>query len=165
MLASSSGRALARAVQRVGALMRDGDVDYSRYTLLELEEALAGINRDQYPENYARRRAAHERLTAAKEKGESDGSALRGQTVESESPTSRKGSAAWDRLFAILAGVACFWSAYDLATQPACRDGRKLVALILNAVCERVGHAAAAAIAVLFGLISLAYALREGRED
>ena len=55
--------------------------------------------------------------------------------------------------------------AYDLATQPACGDGRKLVALILHAVCERVGHAAAAAIALLFGLISLAYALREGRED
>ena len=86
--------------------MRDGDVDYSRYTLLELKEALAGINRDQYPENYARLRAAHERLTAAKERGESDGSALQGQTAESESPTSRKGSAAWDRAFAVLAGAA-----------------------------------------------------------
>jgi hypothetical protein len=44
--------------------MRDGDIDYSRYTLLELEEALAGINRHQYPGNYANLRAAYERLTA-----------------------------------------------------------------------------------------------------
>ena len=44
--------------------MHDGDIDYSRYTLLELEEALAGINRDRYPRNFANLRSAYERLTS-----------------------------------------------------------------------------------------------------
>ena len=39
--------------------MRDGDIDYSKYTLLELEEALAGINKHQYPANYAKLRSAY----------------------------------------------------------------------------------------------------------
>jgi len=42
--------------------MRDGDIDYSGYALPELEEALAGINRLQYPRNYANLRAAYEAL-------------------------------------------------------------------------------------------------------
>jgi hypothetical protein len=33
--------------------MEDGDIDYSRYTARELHEALAGIRRDLYPQNYA----------------------------------------------------------------------------------------------------------------
>jgi uncharacterized RDD family membrane protein YckC len=33
--------------------MKDGDIDYSRYTARELHEALAGIRRDLYPRNYA----------------------------------------------------------------------------------------------------------------
>jgi hypothetical protein len=33
--------------------MEDGDIDYSRYTARELHEALAGISRDLYPQNYA----------------------------------------------------------------------------------------------------------------
>jgi hypothetical protein len=44
--------------------MQDGDIDYSRYSLLELEEALAGINRHRYPGNYANLRSAYERLTS-----------------------------------------------------------------------------------------------------
>ena len=44
--------------------MQDGDIDYSRYSLLELEEALAGINRNRYPGNYANLRSAYERLTS-----------------------------------------------------------------------------------------------------
>jgi hypothetical protein len=44
--------------------MRDGDIEYSKYTLLELEEALAGINKHQYPKNYANLLSAHEQLTA-----------------------------------------------------------------------------------------------------
>jgi uncharacterized RDD family membrane protein YckC len=31
----------------------DGDINYSRYTVAELREALAGIRRDAYPKNYA----------------------------------------------------------------------------------------------------------------
>ena len=44
--------------------MRDGDIDYSSYTLRELEEALAGINGHTYPKNLANLRAAYRRLTA-----------------------------------------------------------------------------------------------------
>src|SRR5688500_649688 len=43
--------------------MRDGDIDYSRYSLRELDEALTGINRHQYPRNYANLRSAYARLT------------------------------------------------------------------------------------------------------
>ena len=40
--------------------MRDGDIDYSRYTLIELEEALAGINENLYPRNFENLRFAYE---------------------------------------------------------------------------------------------------------
>jgi hypothetical protein len=42
--------------------MGDGDIDYSRYTLAELEEGLAGIDKSRYPENYANLRAAYRAL-------------------------------------------------------------------------------------------------------
>jgi hypothetical protein len=45
--------------------MSDGNIDYSRYTLCELEEALAGINRHKYPKNHANLQAAYERLISA----------------------------------------------------------------------------------------------------
>jgi hypothetical protein len=44
--------------------MNDGDIDYSRYTLREMEEALAGINRSQYPRNHANLLAAYQSLTS-----------------------------------------------------------------------------------------------------
>jgi hypothetical protein len=44
--------------------MKDGGIDYSKYTLRELEEALAGINKQQYPINYANLRSAYELLTS-----------------------------------------------------------------------------------------------------
>lgn len=47
--------------------MRDGDIDYSRYTLRELEEALAGINQHQFPENYANLCSAYARLKSTLE--------------------------------------------------------------------------------------------------
>lgn len=43
----------------------DGDIDYSQYTLRELEEALMGIRRERYPKNFANLVAAHSRLAAA----------------------------------------------------------------------------------------------------
>lgn len=43
--------------------MRDGDIDYSRYGLSELEEALAEINHQRYPKNYANLRYAYQQLT------------------------------------------------------------------------------------------------------
>jgi hypothetical protein len=44
--------------------MSDGDIDFSKYTRRELEEALRGINRHRYPKNYANLRGACERLTS-----------------------------------------------------------------------------------------------------
>ena len=41
----------------------DGDVEYSRYGLRELEEALARINRLKYPKNYANLCAVYEQLS------------------------------------------------------------------------------------------------------
>jgi len=43
----------------------DGDIDYSKYTLLELEEALDGIDRVRYPRNYAKLCSLHEQLKPA----------------------------------------------------------------------------------------------------
>lgn len=43
--------------------MHDGDIDYSRYTVRELEEANSAIRPEQYPRNYAAMRAAYIRLT------------------------------------------------------------------------------------------------------
>jgi hypothetical protein len=45
--------------------MKDGDIDYSKYSLLELEEALAGINRQKYPRNFANLRSAYASLTSS----------------------------------------------------------------------------------------------------
>ena len=45
--------------------MGDGDIDYSGYTLLELKEALAGIDKGRYPGNYANLRMAYRALTGA----------------------------------------------------------------------------------------------------
>lgn len=45
--------------------MSDGDIDYSEYTLLELEEALAGIDKHQYPKNHANLRSAYELTSRA----------------------------------------------------------------------------------------------------
>ena len=45
--------------------MRDGDVNYSEYTLRELEEALSGIDRHQYPKNYANLCSAHRVLSGS----------------------------------------------------------------------------------------------------
>lgn len=43
--------------------MSDGDINYSKYTLLELEEAFAGINKHQYPLNYANLCSAYQLLS------------------------------------------------------------------------------------------------------
>lgn len=42
--------------------MRDGDIDYSKYSFRELNEALSGIDRTTYPKNFANLQAARELL-------------------------------------------------------------------------------------------------------
>ena len=44
--------------------MGDGDIDYSRYTLRELEEAFAGISKHKYPKNYQNLCSAYAQLTS-----------------------------------------------------------------------------------------------------
>ena len=138
--------------------MRDGDIDYSNYTLLELEEALAGINRHQYPQNYANLRSTYEQVT--------------GKFVESPRPETvaakdglEHAPTAWDRFWdsrpiAGIGGAVCIWRAFDLYTHiDSCSSGKKLMGSIVNAVCENFGHAVAAGIPFLLGCISVAYAV------
>ena len=42
--------------------MHDGDINYSKYTLRELDEGLSGINKQLYPQNYANLLSALELL-------------------------------------------------------------------------------------------------------
>ena len=141
--------------------MRDGDIEYSKYTLLELEEALAGINKHQYPKNYANLRSAHEQLTAT------IADAPQPQIVATANDTARRDAdrGSWDRFWdsrpiAIVMGAICLWWAYDLFTQTdSCPSKKKLIGAIVNAICENYGHAASAGIPFVLGLLSVAYAV------
>jgi len=69
--------------------MHDGDIDYARYTLRELEEALAGINRHRYPRNYANLCVAYERVTSRPAPAPRDASASVAGTLVDEPPPTR----------------------------------------------------------------------------
>ena len=43
--------------------MKDGEIDYSKYTQREIEEALAAVDAGKYPKNHANLRVAYQRLT------------------------------------------------------------------------------------------------------
>ena len=147
--------------------MRDGDIEYSKYTLLEIEEALAGINKQQYPKNYANLRAAHERLTTAL--AEAPQPQIAAATNSHAQPDADGGP--WNRLWdsrpiAAAMGAICFWWAYDLFVQTdSCPSKRKLVGAIVNALCENYGHAAAAVVPFLIGLFSVAYVVLPRRRS
>jgi hypothetical protein len=137
--------------------MHDGDIDYSKYTLLELEEALAGINRHQYPRNYANLRSAYEQLTANPVAPEPS------FTTTSVTTEQTPSTSVWDRFWdsrpiAALGGALCLWWAYDLFNQESCPVGRRLMGAIVNAICDNFGHLAASGIPFTLGLISLVYA-------
>jgi hypothetical protein len=137
----------------------DGGIDYSRYTLLELEEALACINKHRYPKNYANLRYAYEQLTANRVE------AL--QPVEPAAVANDTGRepGVWDKFWLSrpikgLGGAICLWWAYDLFAQSdSCPSGRRLMSTILKAICENFGHAAAASIPFVFGLVLVIYAV------
>ena len=141
--------------------MRDGDIDYSKYTLLELEEALAGINKHQYPRNYANLRSAYEQLTTTLAETCPQASATEIYAAEREPLLGRKWEKFWDsRPVAGIGGAICIWWAYDLITQPdSCHPGKRLMGVIVNAICESLGYAAAASIPLVLGIISVAYAV------
>ena len=135
--------------------MSDGEIDYSKYTLCDLQEALATIDRDRYPKNYSNLITAYEAATA-------------GHTETTETAPSRldrlgtsaSALASWfQRGIAALAGTYMLWWAYALfMNNEACPTKRKLVGRIAGELCERFGHTAGASALACFGILLLAYA-------
>ncbi len=136
--------------------MRDGEIDYSGYELLELEEALAKINKQQYPKNYANLHFAYEQLTASiAETTLPETSATIGVTTR---------ASYWARLcirpVCGLLGAFYFWSAYRIFAQPdSCVSERRLMGFVMNAICEEFGHVVTAGIPFALGLILVAAAV------
>jgi len=140
--------------------MRYGDIEYSKYTLRELEEALAGINKHQYPKNYANLRSAYEQLTANMAVATPPPITATTNDAVARDPNNGLWETFWDsRPMGGVLGVICVWWAYDLFTQTECPSSKKLMGVIVNGVCENLGHAAAAGIPFVLGLVSVAYAV------
>jgi hypothetical protein len=135
----------------------DGDVDYSRYTLRELEEALAGINKHQYPKNYANLRLAYERITGNRAELHEPEPAHEARDSERRQPS--LSDKFWDsRPIRALLGLFCFWWSYDLFIQKNCPSGRKLTGAIIKVTCEKFGHHVAAGIPLALGLVLVFFA-------
>jgi hypothetical protein len=142
----------------------DGDVDYSRYTVEELEEALAGIDREKYPRNYQNLRIAYECLTTRLARVAEPATSTEGDDASDAGVASRDALAT--RLLAVVAGAFCIWWAYDIFGQvEACPEGRKLVGVMVNAICEKFGHGVAASIPFALGLAMVFYSVRQRRSD
>lgn len=143
--------------------MRDGDIDYSNYTLLELEEALAGIDRRQFPKNYANLYSAYAAATRPP--------VSRPQIAPAtDDAAEHDPQTAWNKFRASrpvagALGAICLWWAYDVFTQPTCPSARKLMGALVNALCENYGHTAAASVPFVLGLVSAMYAVMPKRHD
>jgi len=148
--------------------VRDGDIDYSRYTLIELEEALAGINENLYPRNFENLRFAYEQRSRAMAETVPQDTSTENHAARRESPAAHDWKQFWiSRIVAGIGAAACIWWAIDLMTPPgACRPARKLIAQLINAACEHYGPTVAGGIALFLGLITAAYAVlpRETRD-
>jgi len=142
--------------------MSDGDIDYSQFTLLELEEALAGINRQRYPTNYANLRSAYEKKAAVMAPPAPEVETLDG--ASDREPSSDLWSRVWGSRPVVLAvGAACFWWSYDLFSHTdSCPSGGKLIGDLVAAACENFGPAAAAGIPFVFGVAFVVLAVRKG---
>jgi len=142
--------------------MTDGDINYSKYTLRELEEALAGINKHQYPKNYANLRCAYERESGAAV-SLPDSEEPVAESAPQDAPT------AWDRFWssrpiAGIGGLFCLWWSIELFTgTDSCTSGHRALALITNSVCKHFGPQFAAIIPLGLGLASLVYAVAPRR--
>jgi hypothetical protein len=136
----------------------DGDIDYSKYTLFELEEALAGINKQQYPRNYANLRAAHEQLTAKRIEALQSGPTTATIDVATRKPGILE--KLWDsRPVTALMGAFCLWWAYDIFIHSeACPSDRKLAGAIIKAICDNFGHEVAASAPFILGVILVVFA-------
>jgi hypothetical protein len=135
----------------------DGDIDYSRYTLRELEEALAGINKQQYPENFANLRSAYEQIAGKRAEPDEPKPAIEASDYK------RPGASLWDKFWTsrpirALFGLLCFWWSHDLFVQKDCPSGRRLTGAIIKATCERFGQHVAAGIPLALGLVLVFFA-------
>ena len=142
--------------------MHDGDIDYSKFTLLELEEALAGINRQRYPRNYANLRSTYEQRTAATVASARLASEAADDGVARQEPAHDWWGAFWgSRPVLGVAGLVCFWWAYDLLSHgDSCPSGRRLIGYLVKTTCENFGHAGAAGIPIFLGAVSVILAMR-----
>lgn len=136
----------------------DGSIDYSKYTLIELEEALAGINAQLYPRNHANLRAARERMAAQCAEPSQPGPVAPAPVTTTPTPGLLRRW--WEsRPVTALAGGFCFWWAHDLlTTSDACPQGAKLFTSIIRAVCSNFGHEWAAAGPFLLGVFLIVIA-------
>ena len=145
--------------------MSDGDIDYSRFTFRELEEALAGINRQRYPKNYANLRAAYEQRVSTSA-AHSHATATATDEASNKEPSEDLRGKFWgSRPLLGIVGVFCFWWAYDIFSHTnACPSGGKLIGDLVTATCENFGQTAAAGIPFFIGVVSVALAIRPRRQ-
>jgi hypothetical protein len=145
--------------------MRDGDIDYSKFTLLELEEALTGINRQSYPKNYENLRSTYEQKVGALAVPLSSAT-VTSDPVERPDPARELWRKFWaSRPVIALGGTGCLWWAYDIFSHAgSCPSGGRLIGDLIRITCENLGQAAAAGIPFLLGVLSLALALRPKRQ-
>jgi hypothetical protein len=134
----------------------DGDIEYSRYSLSELEEALAGINRHKYPKNYANLRSAYEQITRSS-------IAAAAPVLADEPNEARPKSDLWGRFWSsrpirALMGAVCLWWSFDLFTQTDCPVGKRLTGAIIQMICENLGHQVAAGVPFVIGAALIIYA-------
>lgn len=142
--------------------MIDGSIDYTKYSLTSLEEALVTIDRDQYPKNYSNLCAAYQ---AIKERAAES-------SVDDGSPHQRpKGffdvvpEWGWRGLSG-LAGAYCFWWSYSLFTQSeGCPTNKKLLGRLISELCHRFGQEAGAAAVLAIGAFLLYWTVAPGRGD
>jgi hypothetical protein len=141
--------------------MSDGDIEYSKYTLRELEEALAGINRQRYPKNYANLRSTYDHRTAAIALPFASTEVADNSDANQE-PTNNWWGKFWgSRPVLGIVGLFCLWWAYDLLSHPnSCPSGGKLIGDLVKATCENFGQAAAAGIPILLAVLSLVLVIR-----
>jgi hypothetical protein len=144
--------------------MSDGDIDYSTFTVRELEEALAGINRQKYPKNYANLRSAFDQRSA-----EIDAASARpardANQANSQGSRNNWWSRFWNsRLVLGGTGLGFGWWAYDILSHPnTCPTGKKLIGNLVEATCNNFGHLAAASVPIFFSLVSLVLVARPRR--
>ncbi len=140
----------------------DGDIDYSRYTLRELEEALAGINRQRYPKNYLNLRSTYDQRAAALAASPAPTAEDAGDSDAHQEPANDGWGKFWgSRPVLGVGGLIFLWWAYDLVSHPdSCPSGGKLIGDLVKATCENYGQMAAAVIPIVLAVFSLAIAIR-----